>query len=168
MFVIFSTKSCALFQKPSQSPNTLYFLHFRLSDNIPFRFANNLLNFLASAFPQIQLRVTFKSTERLSSLFRLKDQIPFALRSRVVYKFKCQWCQSLYVSETFRHSHTRASEHLGVSAYTGKPLSYTSNSSVLTHHEQTGHSISIDDFSILSTSSSNFELLLREWWWWWW
>ena len=41
-------------------------------------------------------------------------------------------------------------------------LSYASNSSVLAHHEQTGHSLSIDDFSILSTSSSNFELLLRE------
>ena len=43
-----------------------------------------------------------------------------------------------------------------------KPVSYTSNSSVLAHHKQTGHSISIDGFSTRSTSSSNFELLLRE------
>ena len=121
-----------------------------------------LVKHFASAFPQIQLKIAFKPTQRLSSLFRFKDQIPFAIRSRVICKFKCQWCQSLYIGETFHHLHTRVSGHLGVSAYTGKPLSYTSNSSVLAHHKQTGHSLSIDDFSVLSTSSSNFELLLRE------
>ena len=121
-----------------------------------------LVKLFASAFPQIQLRIAFKPTQRLSTLFCSEDQIHFALRSRVVYKFKCKWCQSLYIGETFRHLYTRVSEHLGVSAYTGKPLSYTSNSSVLAHHKQTGHSLSIDDFSVLSTSSSNFELLLRE------
>ena len=42
----------------------------------------------ASAFRQIQLRIAFKPTQRLSSLFRFKDQIPLALRLHVVYKFK--------------------------------------------------------------------------------
>ena len=30
------------------------------------------------------------------------------------------------------------------------------------HHQATGHPVSPDDFSILSTCSSSFELLLRE------
>ena len=59
----------------------------------------------------------------MSSFFRFKDRIPLGLRSRVVYKFKCQCCDALYFGETIRHLHTRISEHMGISACTGKPLS---------------------------------------------
>ena len=64
--------------------------------------------------------------------------------------------------ETIRHLHACVSEHMGVSAYTGKPISFTTLSAVLTHHKQTGHPVSLTDFSILSSCSSNFELLFRE------
>ena len=52
-----------------------------------------------------------------------------------------------------RHLHTRISEHVGISACTGKPLSKPSFSNILSHHQSSGHPIDPDDFS---------ELLLKE------
>ena len=69
-----------------------------------------LVNLFASALPQIQLRFAFKPTQHLSSLFCFKDQILFALCSHIVYEFKCQWCQSLYINETFCHLHMHVLE----------------------------------------------------------
>ena len=55
-----------------------------------------------------------------------------------------------------------AYEHMGISGYTGKPLSKPPFSSIREHHQSSGHPISPDDFSILSSCSSSFELLSRE------
>ena len=56
-------------------------------------------------------------------------------------------------------AHKRISEHMGISAFTGKPLSKPPFSDIRDHP---GHPISPNDFYILSTCSSSFELLLRE------
>ena len=97
--------------------------------------------------------------QRLSTFFRFKDRIPLSLRSRIVYKYKCQCCNALYVGETVRHLHKRISERMGILGCTGKPLSKPLFSNIRDHH---GHAISPDGFSILSSCSSSFELLLRE------
>ena len=68
------------------------------------------------------------------------------LRSRGVYKFKCQCCEALYFDETIRHLHTRISEHMGISACTGKPISKPSFSNILSHRQSSGHPIDPDDF----------------------
>ena len=81
-----------------------------------------IIKLFSSVYPHIQLRCIFRALQRLSSFFRFKDRIPLGLRSRVVCKFKCQCCDALYFGETIRHLHTRISEHLGISACTGKPL----------------------------------------------
>ena len=115
-----------------------------------------IIKLFSSAYPYIQLRCIFRPVQRLLSFFRFKDRIPLALRSRVVYKFKCQCCDALYFGET------RISEHMGISACTGKRLSKPSFSNILSHHQSYGHPIDPDDFSILTSCSSTFELLLRE------
>ena len=122
----------------------------------------SLIKLFFSAYPHIQLRCTLRPVQRLSSFFLFKDRIPLGLRSRVVYKFKCQCCDALYFGETIRHLHTRISEHMGISACTGKPLSKPFFSNILYHHQSSGHPIDPDDFSILTSCSSTFELLLRE------
>ena len=121
-----------------------------------------IIKLFSPAYPHIQLRCIFRPVQRLSSFFRFKDRIPLGLRSRVVYKFKCQCCDALYFGETIRHLHTRISEHMGISACTGKPLSKPSFSNILSYHQSSGHPIDPDDFSILTSCSSTFELLLRE------
>ena len=98
----------------------------------------------------------FPTGTKIVIFFRFKDRTPLGLRSRIVYKFKCQCCDGLYFGETIRHFHTRISEHMGISACTGKPLSKPSFSNILSHHQSSGHPIDPDDFSIL-TSCSYYE-----------
>ena len=50
-----------------------------------------------------------------------------------------------------------------IMAHTGNEISSPAQlSSILTHNKKTGHSISLEDFAILSTAFSQFEVLLRE------
>ena len=97
-----------------------------------------------------------------TDFFPFKDQIPFAMRSHVVYKYKCQCCGALYVGQTRRHIQTRISEHMGVSSKTGNKLSVLQMSAVLTHHHLSGHNISDSDFTILTSGNSKFDLEMRE------
>ena len=82
----------------------------------------------------------------------------------IVYSYTCRCCGASYLGQTRRHSHTRISENMRVLPLTGKKRAIHSLSSVLAHPHRTGHSISPDDFTIVSScrSNSNFELLLRE------
>ena len=142
--------------------NSIYF-------SIPFtgkhalQLRTQLTKLCSSAFPHLSLRIIFRSGRRLSDFFPFKDVIPKSLRSRVVYKFTCQ-CGALYVGQTRRHFHTRVSEHLGISPLTGKKCKTAPASSIHEHCNDTGHSVSYDNFSILSSSrsSSKLELLVRE------
>ena len=115
-----------------------------------------------SAYPHLNIRFVFRPTLRLSHLFSFKDKIPKALRSCVVYSFKCRCCSASYLGQTVRHLHTRVSEHLGFSALTGRKSCSPVMSSIFSHLSSTGHTASLDDFQILSSCSSPDELLVRE------
>ena len=128
----------------------LFLLCFPFQVYIPLNFRNQIkINKLfSSAYPHIQIRC-----------IRFKDRIRLSLRSRIVYKYKCQCCNALYVGETVRHFHKRISGHMGISVFTGKPLSKPPYSNIRDHHQASGHPISPDDFSVLSTSSSFFAII---------
>ena len=87
----------------------------------------------SKAYPHISIGFVFRPRCRLSDFFPFKDRIPFAMRSHVVYKYKCQCCDALYVGQTRRHIHTRISEHMGVSSKTGNKLSVSQMSAVLSY-----------------------------------
>ena len=59
----------------------------------------------------LDIRLAFTSY-KLSNMFSVKDSIPNALRSQVVYKFTCAGRHACYVGETTRHFGTRVREHL--------------------------------------------------------
>jgi hypothetical protein len=109
----------------------------------------------SSAFPHISIRIVFRPTLRLSNFFMFKDKIPDALRSCVVYSVPRRM-------QTVRHLHTRVSEHLGISALTGKTSSSPQLTSIFSHLSHSGHTASLDDFKILSSCSSPDELLVCE------
>ena len=145
----------------SCSKKTLYFcLPYTGQHGLQLR--TQLRKLLSSAYPHISIRFVFRPTCRLSDFFPFKDRIPFALRSHVVYKYKCQCCGALYVGQTRRHIHMRISEHTGVSPKTGNKLSVSQMSAVLTHHHFSKHTISDSDFTILTSSNSKFDLEMRE------
>ncbi len=56
--------------------------------------------------------------------------------------------------------HTQISEHMGVSPKTGNKLSQMS--AVLTHHHFSKHTISDSDFTIPTSSNSQFDLEMCE------
>ena len=73
---------------------------------------NQINKLFSSAYPHIQIRCTFRPMQRLSAFFRFKDRIPLRLRSRIVYKYKCQCSNALYVGKTVRHFNKGISEHM--------------------------------------------------------
>jgi hypothetical protein len=79
-----------------------------------------------------------------------------------VYQFMCQCCSALYVGQTRRHIHTRVSEHMGVSLLTGKERSISTMSSILAHKHMHKHPVSASDFKMLSSGTSERDLLIRE------
>ena len=61
--------------------------------------------------PNTNIELVFSSF-KISSLFSMKDRVPFDLRSYVVYKFVCGSCKADYIGRTKRHLSTRIKEHL--------------------------------------------------------
>ena len=88
-------------------------------------------------------------------MFSVKDSIPNALRSQVVYKFICAGCHACYVGETTRNFGTRVREHL-----------LSDRNSHISKHLQGSESrknlCSIYCFSILDSAPANFQLKIKE------
>ena len=76
------------------------------------KFAQNKIRQLSKRFcKNTNIQLVFTS-QKVSSFFSLKDKMPSALRSYVVYKFTCACCNASYVGETTRHYDVRVHEHL--------------------------------------------------------
>ena len=116
----------------------------------------------SAAYPHLNIRFVFRSSTRISSFFPFKDRIPKFLRSGVVHLFKCRCCSASYVGQTTRHLHTRVSENLEISSFTGKPSSSPAMFSIFSHLKTTGHTANFDDFEILFFCSDDHELMIHE------
>ena len=71
----------------------------------------------------------------------------YCLRYNVVYKFSCGRYNATYYGETCQCLSVRVGEHSGVSPLTGK---------------KSKSKVSIDDFKILATSDSDFQVKIKE------
>ena len=87
-----------------------------LSNKIHRRIKNVFQKVLSAG----EFRIVYKTTHRLSHLFRFKDLVPSDLRSHVIYHFKCPSCNNGYIGETRVHSKVRSCQHLGISPFPGK------------------------------------------------
>ena len=63
-----------------------------------------------------QLKVLFKTTNKLKNYFPFKGLAPETLRSNRV---SCGSCTVSYIGKTYRYMEVRVSEHIGVSSKTG-------------------------------------------------
>ena len=93
---------------------------------------------------------------------RVLSHIKHSATRRVLYCDKTLLLVYYTLRQTRRHIHTRISEHMGVSPLTGKKRSVSTMSGILAHIHTTKHQISPSDFKILSTASSEADLLIRE------
>ena len=84
---------------------------------------NNLVRSFRNIIPFCNVKVIFKTSNRLSSYFKYKDSFPKSLISHVLYKYTCARCNLSYVGMTARYWEKRLEEHTHLSARTGQPLS---------------------------------------------
>ena len=73
----------------------------------------------------INLKVVFRIKNRLSSKFTFKDKISKEMCSLLCYKFQCSSCNATYYGKTKHPFKVHVSEHMRVSACTGKHIKST-------------------------------------------
>ena len=98
------------------------------------------------------LKIIFRTTFRVTNLFKIKDIIPKRLHSNVVYRVDCTNCDSKYIGKTKRHFETRFKEHLDPR----KPTAVTD------HMLRNNHNTSIDNVQFIARAKSDKELLIKE------
>ena len=116
---------------------------------------SGLARSLHKRLPFCNVRIVFKSSDRLRNYFSFKDVVPEPLRSCQIYNFTCGSCNASYTGKTFRHMKVRVSEHQGVSPRTGKHLKGTLSTSVRDHMLDCNHIVAWDDFKVLGRESNH-------------
>ena len=118
---------------------------------------------LKQHLPDSNLTVIYRASTRLRSLFKFKDSIPSYLTSGIIYKYTCCRCNSTYVGESIRHAKRRYSEHLGISALSGKPLKGQNSTAVRDHILSCKPEASFKDFKIIGRDTTNkYNLRVKE------
>ena len=118
---------------------------------------------LSHFFPHLDIRFSFRSSFKISTLFPYKSSLPFPLKSSVVYKFTCPSCQKGYIGSTVRLLRTRISEHQGLSPRTSLPLSNPSFSNIRSHSQTSCHFFPLPQhFSVLDSNQDVSSLHILE------
>ena len=118
---------------------------------------------IRQSMSSIHIRFIYRSSSRLSSLFTFKDKIPQYLTSNIVYKYKCSGCNSTYIGETTRHVKKRFSEHMGISALTGKRMATPVHTAISEHNITCRAKIQWKDFTIIGRDNmSEINLRIKE------
>ena len=144
-----------------------------LKISLPFmgKFSNEVktkISKLASEFlVNTKVTVIWNSPRKLRNLFAFKDRLPMRIRSKILYRYTCNRCNSIYLGKSKRHFLVRAYEHLGLSLRTGKRYTYNpknlNNSTVLDHLNQSKEcNGSLDNFEIIGRAKNDFFLLIKE------
>ena len=97
----------------------------------------------------------------MSSKFTFKNKTSKEICSVLCDKFQCSY-NATYYGKTKRHFKVCVSEHMGVSACTGKNIKSTKNSAVLDHILVCNSIVSFEDFSVLSNGTNDFRIKLQE------
>ena len=117
---------------------------------------------LKKHFPNVNFKFIFVNRNTIGSLFKVKDSLPVALCSNVVYCFRCHDCMSCYYGSTGRNLKIRIAEHKGISYRTGTPITTPSFSRIREHATACNHSINEEDFSIKYRAKTTSDLRIAE------
>ena len=117
-----------------------------------------------SCHKNVKLTVVFKSPNRIRNAFRFKEQLPKIINSKVLYKYTCDTCNSVYIGKTKWNLLVRQYEHWGTSIFTNKALKYAEKdaTAIRKHCYQHQHDSRLDNFQVLGNSVNNFHLQLKE------
>ena len=82
----------------------------------------------------------------------------------MIYKFKCNICSDVYISETKHHFLVRHHEHLGKSILAEKNLKYTEKDApaIRKHCYNQCHTPDTSRFSLVGNATNKYKLKLKE------
>ena len=140
------------------------FICLEFLGKISFQSKKQLTEIFRKCKKNLKVNVIFKPSNRIRNAFRFKDIIPTFMNSKVVYKFKSNTCNDVYVGESKRHLLVRQYEHLGKSILTEKPSKYNDKdaTAIRKHCHQNNHLADSSSFTLIGRASNNFHLKLKE------
>ena len=135
----------------------------RYSNDIKKQFDKLATNFCKD----IKISIAWNSPRKLRNLFHFKDRLPLGLRSKILYSYTCNGCNSVYYGKSKRHFAVRAQEYLGLSLRTGKRYSFnpkSNNNSAVLEHINSNNSCNgdIDNFKLIGSARNDFFLRIKE------
>ena len=136
---------------------TTYFL-----GNISNVLAKDIKALLSDSYPQVHLRMLYKSYNTIGSSFSFKDKTPVDCMSNVVYKYTCECCKASYIGKTEVQFRCRICQHLGISPRTGAELKVPVASKIREHSLKCKTHINVDNFTILDSLPSKKGILILE------
>ena len=109
--------------------------------------------------------LSYQPSNVLNNTFRFKNQLTKYHNSKVIYKFTCNACNSVYLGKTKCHLFLRQYEHLRKSIFTDKNLWYSDKdaTAIRKHCLQHSHTASLDSCSVLGNAVNNYHLLFTIW-----
>ena len=113
--------------------------------------------------PHIKIHFVFYSNFKIKSFFKIKESLPRALKSLVVYRFTCPKCSLGYIGSTKKSLSLRVKEHHSISARTNRHLVSPLSSSIQHHcHNNCNVNFNLSNFEIISQCNNETELRIRE------
>ena len=104
---LFSTKYSCLNHLFIPALKRFFSSAFHTQANMVYKYAHNFKNYFQKLTNIFLFVLSFVLRVDCLTFFPFKNRVPFAMRSHVVYKYRCQCCGALYVGQTRRHIHTR-------------------------------------------------------------
>ena len=113
-------------------------------------------------YPQIKLRMIYKSLDTIGSRFPLKDRMPEECSSCIIYKYTCDSCNAIYIGKTEQNFKCRISQHQGISPRTGKKLLCPVESDIRERCLKHRKHVNVSNFSVLDRICQKSDLLTLE------
>ena len=130
--------------------------------NVSKTVSKELNGLICRFYPQIRLRLIYKSLTTIGGSFHMKDKMPEDCMSCLIYQYKCDSCNAIYIGKTEQNFRCRISQHCGVSFRTGAPLGTPVQSDIREHCLKHRKHINVDNFSILDKIFQKSDLLSLE------
>ena len=132
----------------------------KLNNSLPFlgKYANEIKTIISSIASRYLLNtkvvIVWNSQNKLLYLFPFKDRLHMHLRSKILCRFTCNGCNSIYLGKTKWHFLVRAYKHLGIYVRTGNQYTYNprngNDTAILDHlHQSKNCHGKFDDFEVL-------------------
>ena len=140
------------------------FICLEFQGKIYFQSKKQLTEIFRTCQKNIKLNVVFRSSDRIRNAFQFKDEIQKYMNSKVIYKFKRNICNDVYIGETKRHFLVREYEHLGKSILTKKNLKYIEKdaTAIRKHFHNHCHRADTSCFSLVGNTVNKYHLKLQE------